>query len=86
MKSKIITSLTKDLNKYKVGLESLAFNEKNSANVFTLNLVSDKGVRITKLISYLTSIYEGKYNFSLEKIHYDENEEKYLSELKVEVL
>ena len=86
MKSKILTSLSRDLNRYKVGLESLEYNQVKDSKEFTLNLVSSKGIRITKLISYLTNIHEGKYTFSIEKIQFDENEKKYLSELKVKIL
>ncbi len=86
MKAKILTQLTKDLNRYKVGMESLEFSTKDKLNTFTLNLVSSKAIRITKLISFLTSIHDGKYNFSIEKIYFDEDEKRYLSELKVEVL
>lgn len=86
MKAKLLTTLTKDLNRYRVGLESLEFNHEDNSNLFSLNLVSTKSIRITKLLAYLTKVHEGKFNFSLEKIYFDKNEKKYLSELKVEVL
>ena len=86
MKAKVLTSLTKNLNKFNVRLESLSFIEEENKNVFTLDLVSYKGIKITKLIKYLTKIHEGKMNFSLEKITYDEDDAKYFSTLRVEVL
>ena len=86
MKSKMLTTLTQDLNRYKVGLESLEFIQNELNNTFSLHLVASKGIRITKLIAYLTKIHEGKFTFSLEKIYYDDDEKKYLSELKVKIL
>lgn len=86
MKAKILTTLTKDLNRYKVRLESLSFSEIDKKNVFELDLVAYKDIRITKLVKYLTKIHEDKINFSLEKIAYDKENKKYFSTLKVEVL
>ena len=86
MKAKIISTLTKDLNKFNVGMESLSYNQSKDSNLFTLNLVSSQAIKITKLISHLTKIYDGKYNFSIKKIYFDKNENKYLGELKVKVL
>ncbi|MCF6330199.1 MAG: hypothetical protein L3I99_01465 [Sulfurimonas sp.] len=86
MKAKILTALTKDLNKYKIRLESLSFDDKNEKNTFMLDLVSYKDVSITKLVKYLTKTHEGKINFSLKKIAFDEENKKYFSTLKVEIL
>lgn len=86
MKAKLLFTLTKDLNRYRVGLESLEVNQKEKPNLFILNLVASQGIRITKLIAYMTKVHEGKFNFSLEKIYFDKNEKKYLSQLKVQVL
>ncbi len=86
MKAKILTTLTKNLNKYRVRLESLSFNDIDEKKIFELNLVSYKDINITKLVKYLTSIHEGKINFSLEKIAYDKENKKYFSTLKAEIL
>jgi len=86
MKAKILTTLTKDLNKFKVRLESLSFNEKDKKNIFELDLVSYNDIKITNLVKYLTKTHEGKINFSLEKIIYDAENKKYFSTLKVKIL
>ena len=86
MKAKLLALLTKDLNKFYVQLEALSYTEESNSKVFNLNLVSSKDKRITKLLKYLTSKYEGKFHFSIEQILYKENYKKYFSELKVKVL
>lgn len=86
MKAKILSTLTKDLNRFNVGMESLSYDQSKDSNIFTLNLVSPQSIKITRLISHLTKVYDGKYNFSIKKIYFDKNEKKYLSELKVKVL
>lgn len=86
MKAKILTTLTKDINKFKVRLESLSYSEVDDKNIFLLDLVSYTNIKITKLVKYLTKTHEGKINFSLEKIVYDVENKKYFSTLKVEVL
>ncbi|QFR49022.1 hypothetical protein FJR48_04495 [Sulfurimonas lithotrophica] len=86
MKAKTLTSLTKDLNNFNVKLESVLYAQKEKSDKFELGLVSYKSIRITKLIKHLTKIYEGTMKFSIDKIFYDEDEKKYFSTLKVEVL
>ncbi|MCW8838428.1 MAG: hypothetical protein OQK11_06980 [Thiovulaceae bacterium] len=86
MKAKILTTLTKSLNNYNVRLESASYTQKEKSNKFELGLVSQKSIRITKLIKHLTKVYEGSIKFSIDKIFYDGDEKKYFSTLKVEVL
>ncbi|MBT5934427.1 hypothetical protein [Sulfurimonas sp.] len=86
MKGKLLASITKDLNKYGVKLESLAYNETNATKIFDLNLVSSKDRKITKLVEHLTEKYSGKFKYNIEKIYYDEDSHVYLSLLKVEIL
>ena len=51
---------------------------------FMLNAQSDKN--ITELLKYLTNTKTDKYQFSLEKIFFDQNQTQYVSELKVQIL
>jgi hypothetical protein len=86
MKSKLITKLTKDLNKFSVKVESISYNEEDNLKKFTLKLVSTNDKKVTKLLEYLTKVYDGKFKFSLEKISFKEDAKQYFSELKVQIL
>ena len=86
MKSKLITTLTEDLNKYIVNLEGIKYDQDDNQKRFTLNLISPKDKEITNLLEYLTKKHERKLTFSLENISYDEKKGLYFSELKVYIL
>lgn len=86
MKAKLLALFTKDLNKYKVNVQTARYAEKDNQKVLTLDLVADKDRKITKLVEYLTKIHQGKYKFSLEKISFDADTSKYFSQLKVQIL
>jgi hypothetical protein len=86
MKAKMLNMFSKDLNKYKVQVNSIEYNQIKAEKVLTLHLVADKDRRITKLVEYLTKVYEGTYTFKIEEITFDEKTNKYFSELKVKIL
>ena len=86
MKAKLLNTLVKDFNSFKVKLESLSYSEDDSMKVFTFNLVSSKDEYITKLLRYLTKEHEERFNFSTNEILYKEDNKKYFSELKVKIL
>ena len=87
MKAKLITDFTKDLNKFKVKVQSISYSEDDKkGKVFILNLTSPKDRKITKLVEYLTKTHTDKYDFDLEEIKYDSKLDTYLSELKVKLL
>jgi len=85
MKAKRISSLTKDLNKYKVKLDEITYDENSETNEkkFTLRLLSSKDKRITNLIEWYTKTKSSQYTFSIEKIEFDEEKKIYSSLLKV---
>jgi hypothetical protein len=86
MKAKLLAALTKDLNKFNVKIESVSYQESETAKTFTLNLVSSKNRKITKLVEYLTKTHQNKFNFKLQDILYDDESHVYFSQLKVDVL
>jgi len=86
MKAKLLSMFTKDLNKFKIKVDSIAYNQDKDKKNFILNLVSAKDKKITKMIEYLTKTYEGKYNFSLRRIELKDDPKYYFSELKVVIL
>ena len=85
MKAKRITSLTKDLNKYKVKLDEIAYAEDTGTKEksFTLHLLSSKDKRITNLIEWYTKTKSSQYRFEIKKIEFDEEKKIYSSQLKV---
>ncbi|MFT7003285.1 MAG: hypothetical protein ACJAWW_000631, partial [Sulfurimonas sp.] len=86
MKASLLASLTKDLNKFNINIDSLSYNEDNKSKTFTFNLVSKKDKSITQMLEYITKTHEGKFDFSLEHIEFKEDSKKYFSELKVSKL
>ncbi len=86
MKAKLLSTLTKDLNKFSVKVKSFSYTEIKDKKTFTLDLVSKKEKRITRLLKYLTKTYENKFNFSLDRIEFKEESKNYFSTLKVTIL
>ena len=86
MKANLIYMLTKDLNRYKVRLETLSYDENSKVKYIKFGLVSSKDKKITDLIKHLTKTYENKFHFSLNEISYEDESKLYFSELKVELL
>ncbi|WP_297439615.1 hypothetical protein [Sulfurimonas sp.] len=86
MKAKLIATLTKDLNKYKVNVESVNYSEPNGEKILSLHLVANKDRSITLLVEYLTKVHANKFDFDLQEIKYDPETRKYFSELKVKIL
>jgi hypothetical protein len=86
MKAKLLSMLTKDLNKFDINLESLSYKEDEKLKTFTFNLISTKDKTITQMIEYLTKTHEGVFDFSLEHIELKKGSKKYFSQLKVSIL
>ena len=86
MKAKLLSLLTKDLNKFNIKVNSLSYKEDKKIKTFTLNLISKKDKKITEMVEYLTKTHEGIFNFSLKHIKYKEKSKKYFSKLKVNIL
>lgn len=86
MKAQLLSTLTKDLNKFSVKMESLAYTETNETKTFQLDLVSAKNRKITQLVQHLTKTYENKFKFNMKSIDYDDESKVYFSQLKVSIL
>ena len=86
MKSKHLTSLTHDFNRFAVNLKKVDYAENNDTQVFTFTLKSNSDKKITELLKHLTNTKTATYKFSLERIEFDEQEKTYSSELKAELL
>ncbi|MDA7817728.1 hypothetical protein N9A28_06025 [Sulfurimonas sp.] len=89
MKASLLYTLTKDINRYSVKLESIVYKEDEADGKnkhVKLGLVSSRDKKITDLLKYLTRVYEGKFNFSLEEISYEEESKLYFSEVKVNLI
>ena len=82
MKAKLLALISKNFYTFGVQLEAVTY-KKNS---FSFSLVAKKDKNITKLIEYLTKMYDRKFKFSLQEISYDKELKKYFSKLKVEIL
>ena len=101
MKAKLLSLLTKDLNRFGVRVSSVSYSEnkqiqiKNTqkdkevqkkVKVFSFDLIATRDKKITKLLEYLTKTHEEKFKFSLDEIEYNEDTKRYFSNLKVTLL
>ena len=86
MKAKILTMFTQDLNKFGVNLQDISYTQVATSKEFVLSLNASKDKKITQLIEYLTKVHDKKFKFSLEEISYDEDDQRYTSALKVNIL
>jgi len=91
MKAKLTTEFAKDLNKFKVKLQKLAYYEtagvegKEDFKGFVFHMISQKDKDITRLLEYLTSKKTTRFQFKLEEIAFDEEKDYYISEMKAEL-
>ncbi len=86
MKAKLLAMFTKDLNRFHVNVRSVEYTQPKNSKILSLQLVANSDRKITQLVEYLTSKYQEKYNFDLKEIRFDEDANKYFSELKVKIL
>ena len=87
MKAKLIANFTKDINRFKVNVSSIAYGQNDkTGKVLTLDLVSPKDREITKLVEYLTKTHGEKYDFDLHEIKFNDKLNIYQSELKATLL
>ena len=85
MKAKLLAILIKDLNKFRVKINSMSYTQADAEKNFVLNLVASSDKDITKLLEYLTKVYTDKFSFSIEEISYEDDNRKYFCELKVKL-
>ncbi len=86
MKAKLISQITKDLNKFLVRVKNINYSQEKENKYLTLLLLSNKDKKITNLVEYLTKKYDHKFKFFLKEITYNEEEKLYFSELRVNIL
>lgn len=84
MKAKIMADFTRSFNQYRVQLKTVAYAEdmNDTQKTFTFGLTSSSTQDITALLKHLTDVKRDQYDFNLELISYNEEENSYLSELK----
>jgi len=83
MKGKIIAALTRDLNRYGVGVSKVTFHQNDLAEGFTLSVMAKKDKEITDLVEFLTENRTQQFHYDIETIAFDENDRFYRGELKV---
>ena len=83
MKGKILTALTKDLNRFKVELSNVSYTENNTSKIMTMRVMAPKDKQITDLIAYMTKNRSKDFSYNIEKIFLDEESKHYRGDLKV---
>jgi len=86
MKASLLTTFSRELEKFGVNVEELDYKESENKKSLTLHLRSKQDRQVTRLIEHLTKNYEKQFKFELEEIYYNEDFKKYFSELKVSLL
>ncbi|MCF6310121.1 MAG: hypothetical protein L3J19_06590 [Sulfurimonas sp.] len=93
VKANLLYKLTKDLNRYRVKVESMSYSESakpdkkiGTAKQLKFGLVSSNDKKITNLVKYLTRTYEGKFHFSIDEISFRKESKLYFGELRVNLL
>ena len=83
MKAEIMASLTRDLNRFNVGVSDINYQQDEKEKRFTLSLMSKKDKQITDLLEYLTKYKTKRFRYNIEKIALDEDGKYYRGDLKV---
>ena len=83
MKAEIVASLTRDLNRYDVGVSDINYQQDNQDKHFTFSLMAKKDKQITNLVEFLTKNKTSKFSYNIEKIAFDEKSNYYRGDLKV---
>ena len=83
MKAEIMASLTRDLNRYDVGVSDIQYQQDDKEKLFTFSLMARKDKQITDLIEFLTKSKTDRFHYNIEKIAYDEDSKFYRGDLKV---
>lgn len=83
MKGEIMAALTRDLNRYKVGVSDINYTQDDKEKAFTFSLMAKKDKQITDLLEFLTKNRTKRFSYSLERISFDAKSDFYRSDLKV---
>jgi hypothetical protein len=83
MKGEIMASLTRDLNRFKVGLSDISYAQDEKEKQFIFSLMAKKDKQITDLLEYLTKNKTKRFSYNIETISFDNDSEFYRGDLKV---
>ena len=83
MKAEILASLTRDLNRYNVGVSNIQYAQDKIGKQFTFSLIAKKDKQITDLIEFLTKNKTSRFRYNIEEISFDEESKYYRGDLKV---
>jgi len=83
MKGEIMASLTHDLNRFKVGVSNIRYQQDENEKLFTFSVMAKKDKQITDLVEFLTKDRTKRFHFNIEKIAFDDNSSYYRGDLKV---
>ncbi len=83
MKGKIIAAISKDLNRFRIGVSEINYTQNENLKYFSLHLLAKKDKQITDFLKFMTKNRTQRYSYKLESISYDSEKNSYISELKV---
>ncbi|OQX58773.1 MAG: hypothetical protein B5M52_04790 [Helicobacteraceae bacterium 4484_230] len=83
MKGKILAEITRDLNRFKVGVSEIFYTEDNTSKTMSLQLIAKNDKQITDLLEFMTKNRTKRFSFRLDNIFLNEETKYYLGEMKV---
>ena len=83
MKGEIMAALTRELNRFDVGVSDITYNQDEDEKVFNLSVMAKKDKQITDLVEFMTKNRTQRFHYNIEKIELDDNTSYYRGDLKV---
>jgi len=83
MKGEIVASLTREMNRFNVGVSTITYHQDENEKVFNLVLMAKKDKQITDLVEYVTKNRTERFHYNIERIELDEKTNYYRGDLKV---
>ncbi|WP_416768776.1 hypothetical protein ACM66T_03490 [Sulfurimonas sp. ST-25] len=83
MKAEMMASLTRELNRFDVGVADISYKQNEKEKVFSLLVMAKKDKQITDLVEFMTKHRTQRFHYNIEKIELDEETNYYRGDLKV---
>ncbi|MHC3993886.1 hypothetical protein ACXWTF_03600 [Thiomicrolovo sp. ZZH C-3] len=83
MKAEMMASLTRELNRFDVGVSKISYNQNENEKSFSLLVMAKKDKQITDLVEFMTKHRTQRFHYNIEEIALDENKTYYRGDLKV---
>ncbi|WP_345986189.1 hypothetical protein WCX49_03480 [Sulfurimonas sp. HSL-1656] len=83
MKAEIMAELTREMNRFDVGVSDISYAQDENEKAFNLSVMAKKDKQITDLVEFMTKNRTQRFHYNIEKIELDDNTSYYRGDLKV---